>query len=287
MQRRSFFKTAAVAGLAASATVDRASGHVPGHAWEGYDFGSGPPVKNRLLQGFQPRDPQGLNPSAGSLVMINTPSEDVVPGFGKGATTYITGNMGLDEIVADDKLREIENLVRMPLGTKLYIRPTWREVQPRRGRLELPEYVKLVFDLARKHDKRVGFRIQMSAPDYREEALPQYILDNVPMVRLEGEWRERARATTREPRYEHPYYELPQYHHPYFQAAFEELDGLLAAEFNGNPAVEFFDTFHYGFWGEAHSSPYRTTPSRMRGPRSGPGSACSKPNCSTGPRRPW
>ena len=158
--------------------------------------------------------------------MINTPAEDVVPGYGKGATTYITGNMGLAEIVADDKLREIENLVRMPLGQKLYIRPTWREVQPRRGRLELPEYVKLVFELARKYDKRVGFRIQMSAPDYRDEALPQYILDNVPMVRLEGEWKPRAQATTREPRYEHPYYELPQYHRPYFQEAWEESPRL-------------------------------------------------------------
>ena len=125
----------------------------------------------------------------GEVVMANTPSEDVVPNFGKGPVTYITANMGLAEIVGDDKLRAIEELVRLPLGQKLYIRPTWREVEPRRGRLELPEYIRLVFDLARKYDKRVGFRIQMSAPDYREDALPQYILDNVPMVRLEGEWR--------------------------------------------------------------------------------------------------
>ena len=54
MQRRTFFKTAAAAGLAVPATVDRASGHVPEHAWENYNFGSGPPVKNRLLQGFLP-----------------------------------------------------------------------------------------------------------------------------------------------------------------------------------------------------------------------------------------
>jgi hypothetical protein len=100
----------------------------------------------------------------------------------------------------------------------------------------------------------------MSAPDYREEALPQFILDKVPMVRLEGEWRPPGKSTVVEPRYDHPYYEQPRYDHPYFQEAFEELNGLLAAEFNGNPAVEFFDTFMYGFWGEGHTSPFRNNP---------------------------
>lgn len=258
MQRRAFFKTAALAGLAAPMTVKSGAGHIPAHNWDKYDFGSGPSVKHRLNQGPFPHHAPEL--PGGVVVMSNTPSEDVVPNFGKGPITYIVANMGLAEIVGDDKLKAIEELVRLPLGQKLYIRPTWREIQPRRGRLEFPEYLKVVFDLARKFDKRVGFRVQLRAPDYREEALPQFIIDNVPMVRLKGEWRPPRKSTVVEPRYDHPYYEEPRYDHPYFQDAFAELNGLLAAEFNGSPLLEFFDTFMYGFWGEGHTAPFLNNP---------------------------
>jgi hypothetical protein len=36
--------------------------------------------------------------------------------------------------------------------------------------------------------------------------------------------------------------------------------GLLAAEFDGNPQVEFMDTFMYGFWGEGHTWPFANNP---------------------------
>jgi hypothetical protein len=79
----------------------------------------------------------------------------------------------------------IEDLVHFPLGQKLYIRPTWREIQPRSGRLEFPDYIKLVLHLAKKNDKRIAFRIQMSAPDYfNAPALPDFILAKVPLVKL-------------------------------------------------------------------------------------------------------
>ncbi len=259
MQRRTFFKTAALAGFA-SPGLRQASAYVPTHNWDKYDFGSGPSVKNRLNQGpFPHQPPERVYPTC-TVMMATTPSEDVVPNFGKGPVTYITGNMGLAEILGDDKLRAIEDLVRMPLGQKLYLRPTWREVQPRRGRLDLPEYFKVTLDLAKKYNKRLAFRVQLRAPDYRDEALPQYILDNVPMVRLQGVWKPVRKAAVPEPRYDHEYYEEPRYDHPYFQEAFAELNALLAAEFNGNPLIEFFDTFMYGFWGEAHTAPFHNNP---------------------------
>ena len=34
----------------------------------------------------------------------------------------------------------------------------------------------------------------------------------------------------------------------------------LAAEFDGNPSIEFIDTFMYGFWGEGHTWPFANTP---------------------------
>lgn len=260
MKRRAWCKTAALAGLASPLTVKPSGAHVVAHNWDRYDFGSGPAPKIRLNQGpFPEYAPEDLYPG-GEVVMATTPTSEVIPNFGKGPVTYITGNMGLAEIVGDDKLRAIEELVRMPLGQKLYLRPTWREIQQRRGRLDFPEYWKLVFDLAKTHGKRVGFRIQMRAPDYREEALPDFILKNVPMVRLAGAWRPERPSRVVEPRYDHPHYDEPRYDHPYFQDAFRELNGLLAAEFNGNPQVEFFDTFMYGFWGEGHTWPFTNTP---------------------------
>jgi len=246
MQRRAFFKTAALTGLAAP-LARKSAAHVLEHNWDRYDFGSGPAVKDRLYQGpFPQYPPEQLFPGS-DVVMATTPSDDMVPGFGKGLITYIAADMGLAEILGDDKPKAIEELVKMPLGQKLYIRPTWREIQPRRGRLEFPDYWKLTLDLAKQHNKQIGFRIQMRAPDYKEEALPDFVLDKVPMVKLEGEWR---RKEFREPRYDHPD----------FQAAFQELNQLLAAEFNGNPAIEFIDTFMYGFWGEGHTWPFHNNP---------------------------
>jgi hypothetical protein len=46
----------------------------------------------------------------------------------------------------------------------------------------------------------------------------------------------------------------PRYDHPEFQKAFQELNELLAAEFDNNPLFEFMDLMMYGFWGEGHTS---------------------------------
>ncbi len=73
-----------------------------------------------------------------------------MPNYGKGLVTYITADMGTEEIKSDNVSQAIEDLVHFPLGQQLYVRPTWREVQPRPGRLEMPDYLKLVFDLAKK-----------------------------------------------------------------------------------------------------------------------------------------
>jgi hypothetical protein len=254
MNRRSFLKTAALAGVAAEAAARSSAGHVPAHNWDKYDFGSGPPVKDRLNQGpFPQYPPEDLYP--GDVVMATTPAEEPIPNFGRGLVTYIAADMGTAEIVSDNKARAIEDLARLPLGQKLYIRPTWREIQQRSGRLDFPDYWKLTFDLARQHNKRVGFRIQMRAPDYKEEALPDFVLARVPMVKLIGQWRTNPNSTRAQKTYEEP-----RYDHPYFQDAFKELNQMLAAELNGNPLVEYVDTFMYGFWGEGHTWPFTNNP---------------------------
>ncbi len=255
MDRRSFLKAAALAGAAKSVAPEKASAYVPAHNWDRYDFGSGPSATDRLNQGpFPQYPPEALIPDC-DVVMATTPSNEVVPNYGRGLITYIAADMGLAEIISDNKVQAIEDLARLPLGQKLYIRPTWREIQQRRGRLDFPDYWKQTFELAKKHNKQVGFRIQMRAPDYKEEALPDFVLEKVPMVKLIGQWRNNPKSTRAQKTYEEPRYDDPN-----FQEAFKELNELLAAELNGNPFVEFMDTFMYGFWGEGHTWPFHNNP---------------------------
>src|SRR3984893_17564649 len=159
MQRRDFLKSSVALAVAAELGTGHAHAFVPAHNWTKYDFGSGPPVTDRLNQGpFPQYSPDAVIPTD-EVVMTTTSTEDVVPNYGKGLVTYITADSGTDEIKSDNIPQAIEDLVRFPLGQQLYIRPTWREVQPRPGRLEMPDYLKLVFDLAKKNNERAGLAI--------------------------------------------------------------------------------------------------------------------------------
>jgi hypothetical protein len=260
MQRRDFLKSSVALAVAAEIGTGKAHAFVPAHNWANYDFGSGPPVSDRLNQGpFSQYPPDAVIPTD-DVVMTTTPSEEVVPNYGKGLITYITADMGTDEIKSDNIPQAIEDLVKFPLGQLLYVRPTWREVQPRPGRLEMPDYLKLVFDLAKKNNKRVGLRVQMSAPDYTHAAaLPDFVLEKVPKVDLVMNPKESSAAAERYLRNPHARYQ-PRFDDPFFQQAFKELVGLLAAEFDGNAAIEFIDTFMYGFWGEGHTWPFANNP---------------------------
>src|SRR5580704_1205264 len=232
MRRRDFIKSTAVVGVAAELAMGGARANVPAHNWGNYDFGSGPRVADRLNQGPFPQYPPDAVIPTDDVVMTTTPSEDVVPNYGMGLVTYITADSGTEEIKSDNISQAIEDLARFPLGQQLYIRPTWREVQPRPGRLELPDYVKQVFELAKKNSKRVGLRIQMCAPDYKHEAaLPDFVLEKVPKVDLVAPSDpESIAAGKRFLANPHSRYQ-PRFDDPFFQQAFKELVGLLTAEF--------------------------------------------------------
>ena len=54
MDRRDFIQKsllASVAAAAGSASLAKAQGFVPVHNWDGYNFGSGPAITDRLNQG--------------------------------------------------------------------------------------------------------------------------------------------------------------------------------------------------------------------------------------------
>jgi hypothetical protein len=260
MKRRDFLKTGAAMAAIAELGSKNAGALVPAHNWDKFDFGSGPRVTDRLNQGpFPQYAPYAVIPSD-EVVMSTTPSEDVVANYGMGLVTYITADMGTEEIKSDNIPQAIEDLVHLPLGQKLYVRPTWREIQPKPGKLQLPDYLKLVVDLAKKNDKGMGMRIQMSAPDYwHAPALPDFVLDKVPTVDLVMDPHESAAEGARFLKNPYTKYQ-PRFDHPFFQQAFKDLVEQLAAEFNGNPIIEFIDTFLYGFWGEGHTWPFANNP---------------------------
>jgi len=167
-------------------------------------------VKDRLYQGPFPQYPPAAVVPDSDVVMVITPSKEIVPNYGHN----------------------------------------WREVQNKPGKLDSPDWWQITFDLARRHNKRVGFRIMVENPDVPELGMPDFLMEKV-YVKLKGEWKGNPSQT----RYKKEH-RMPRYDRPVYQAAFRELNRLLAAQLNGNPQVEYMDTMMYGFWGETHTWPF-------------------------------
>lgn len=238
MQRRDFIKAGGAVALMAGT---RGYG-TPVHNFDGYDFGPGPAVADRLYQGPFPTERY----AGWQVVMATTASKEIIRGFGQGLITYLCDEVGPPVKAGESLGQSLENLAKFPLGTKLYLRVNWKDVQRKPGRLDLCEHWKIAFDLAKRYDKRLGLRVMMSNPDVEGLALPDFVAKRVPMVEL-GEWEGRRRLE-------------PRYDDPRFQSAFNELDGLLADAFDGHPQVEYVDTAMYGFWGEGHTWPFERNP---------------------------
>ncbi|MBV8808107.1 MAG: hypothetical protein JO033_05485 [Acidobacteriaceae bacterium] len=183
--------------------------------------------------------------------MVTTPSTEIVPSYGMGLIVYVSGDTGPPRLQGETLEKSLEDLIKIPFTQKIYIRPNWREVQKKPGRLDLPDWWQITFDLAKRYNKRVGFRIMLENPDFPEPGMPEFLKNKVPYVRLKGEWK----GNPSETRYQKEH-RMPRYDHPEYQAAFRELNELLAAEFNGNPWIEYMDTMMYGFWGEGHTWPF-------------------------------
>jgi len=255
MNRRNFLKTAAATAIAPGLLASKGYGFIPAHNWDGYNFGSGPPVTDRLYQGpFPQYAPEEIVPGS-EVVMATTPSREIVPNFGMGLVVYISGDIGPPKIKGKSLEQSLEDLVRLPFAQKIYLRPNWRDIQKRPGKLDFPEYWKLTFDLARQYDKRVGFRIMLENPDIPEYGVPDFLADRIPYVKLKGNWKTHPNSIRAKKEHK-----MPRYDHPEYQAAFRELNELLAEELDGNPLVEYIDTFMYGFWGEGHTWPFAGHP---------------------------
>ena len=79
MNRRTFLKSAAIAGIAGGAAAQPAHAFVPAHNWGKYDFGSGPAITDRLNQGpFPQYAPEAVIPTD-DVVMATTRTSEIVP----------------------------------------------------------------------------------------------------------------------------------------------------------------------------------------------------------------
>ena len=100
MNRRSFLQTVGTADLATGLTPTAAHACMPEHNWEKYDWEAGPEVKDRLYQGpFPQYAPAAVVPDS-DVVMVTTPSKDIVPNYGMGLVVYVSGDAGIAFLLA-------------------------------------------------------------------------------------------------------------------------------------------------------------------------------------------
>src|SRR3954451_11132331 len=216
MHRRKFIKAGAAIPLLYGLGANEASADVPTHRWDGYDFGPGPQVKDRLNQG-----PFGIEQDEGwYTILVTTASDKPVKHFGHGLVGYTWEESGPSLAArkgAETLEQHVEKLASLPFVDVLYIRCDWRDVQSRPGRLDLHPIWKLTFDAAKRHNLRVGFRVQLSSPNIQPAhlSMPDFLNGKVPLVNI-GRFSPKDTFDFMEPRYDHPV----------FQKAFRELNDL-------------------------------------------------------------
>ena len=233
------------AGATALAAGPLLRADVLDHLWQGYDFGCGPRVQDRLNQGpFPVEQDDGWR-----TVATTTPSARPIRNFGTGLVGYTWEESGpsLPARAGKQTLENhVEQMASLPFVDVLYIRCEWRDVQSRPGRLDLMPVWKLTLDAAKSFGKRVAFRVMLSNTVHQPKqlAMPDFLNGRVPVVSV-GKANDLGDGID---------YREPRYDHPEFLRAFRELNELLATEFDGHPQMEFVDLMMYGFWGEGHTS---------------------------------
>ncbi len=251
MKRATFIKAGGLAGLFTGTAWAYPSDRIPPHNWEGHDFGPPPPITDRLYQGpFSNYGPEA-NVPGGSVVMTTTPSDRPVHNYGMGLVTYLCDEVGPPAVPGESLRTSIEKLAGWPLGNVLYVRVDWRDIQKEPGKLAFPEHWDLAFEMARKYQKRVAFRVQLMSPVIEGHSIPDFLVPEIPMVKL---------GTTNEIGIPGKVHYAPRYDHPAFMEAFKELDDLLSERYNGHELVEYVDSCMYGFWGEGHTWPFEGNP---------------------------
>jgi hypothetical protein len=99
MNRRGFLLNPAL-GVTPGLTLTRSQATIPEHSWGRCDWPSGPEVKDSLYQNpFPQYTPDAVIPGS-DVIMVTTPSTDIVPKPGMGLLVYVSGNTGPPRSVA-------------------------------------------------------------------------------------------------------------------------------------------------------------------------------------------
>jgi hypothetical protein len=254
MDRNEFLKLAGFTGLGATIDVKRFGrsrftyGMIPSNG------GLKIPTGERLYQGpFPVYDGEfPLEAVSGwGVVMTTIPSDRVLKNFGMGLVIYIMDEMGPPKVKGQSLSETIEKLAQIPFGQKLYIRVNWKDLQKEPGKLSLSKAWRLTFKMAEKYGKRIGFRVMLQNPNIPGLALPKFVAEKVPSIRLGNKVGKNNRTGGLKGKHQ----TMPKYANPEFQKYWKEFDGLLASKYNGNRHIEYMDTYMYGFWGEGHNWP--------------------------------
>ncbi|MGI8960600.1 MAG: hypothetical protein ACR2IV_12705 [Bryobacteraceae bacterium] len=113
MNRRGFLNALGAGSTAALAPV-AGQAVIPEHNWERYDFGAGPPVRDRLYQGPFPQYSTDAVVPDSDVVMVTTPSTEIVPNFGMGLVVYVSGDTGPPRLPGERLEKSLEDLVKIP-----------------------------------------------------------------------------------------------------------------------------------------------------------------------------
>ena len=254
MRRRDLLKGAAMLPLMPGLRSLADNPSSKDHLWQGYDFGSFFPARERLNQG-----PFDIDQDEGwQTVLFTTPSEKPLRNPGMGLVGYTWEESGPSVAVREGRQTledHVEKMASLPFVDVLYIRCDWRNVQKQAGRLDLDPVWELTLAAAKRHGLRVAFRIQSSNTAFQPHqlALPEFLRSRVPLVKIgpmskHGNSDPSGGATG--------YWVEPRYDHPEYQKALTDLNQLLASRFDGDPLIEWVDMMHIGFWGEGHFGGY-------------------------------
>src|SRR5581483_8504374 len=135
MDRRKFLKSGAATGIAMGLYKPLANAYIPEHNWDKYDWGPGPAVPDRLYQGPFPQYGPGAVIPDSDVVMITSPSKEIVSNYGMGLIVYASDDTGPLHVAGQTLEQTLEDLIKLPFAQKIYIRPNWRDVQKQPGRL--------------------------------------------------------------------------------------------------------------------------------------------------------
>ncbi len=182
------------------------------------------------------------------------PVEGPVPNPGMGVSAYVHSDhmyrgypgQDLDERKKKPPLpvdrASFDRLIQLPYVDNLYLRYEWKDMQKKRGKLEIPEAWKWTLEASEKQGKRWSFRIMNSMKgSMSENSLPDFLQGKLKMIPY---WND---GGSRGP---NPKY-FPAFSDEYLDY-WGEFVNLLGEAFDDHPLLEYADVSGYGFWGEFH-----------------------------------